>query len=297
VTLEKKTRGAKVQRVLVVVLLGNILVTIAEAILGILVGSLAIAADAIHSAVDCTNNIIGLMVVRASDAPPDEKHPFGHRKFETMAAFGIGIAILLVAGHLLSTAWEAFWTGAREVVQSELGFAVLAGTAIANIAVALYEARKAKELESPLLLADASHTAADVLVKVFVAASYIGTYFDLSWADPVGAVIVTAVIVRVAWGILRPNLSTLVGAAQIDPSAIVDVAMAIPGVTSCHRVRSHGTPDAVHVDLHLVCAGEPTLREAHELSHRVEAAIHEALPRVSSVTVHPEPRDDPDEPL
>ncbi len=281
----------------IIELLLNLLVAAAKAICGVLTGSLTITADALHSGVDAGANVLGIAVLKQSAASPDEKHPYGHRKFEVLGAAGLGIAIGAVGVNLAIEAVRTLANGDPAPKPELLGVLVIVGTLAVNLFVAYYEARKAKELESRYLEADAAHTASDVLVTLVVLASYGAGHVGLFWADGVGALVVALFILHVAWDVLRSNIDVLVDVAQTDTAPIEEIVLGVEGIVGCHRIRSRGTPDSIIVDLHVQASGALSLRESHELSHRVEEALKRFNPRLADITVHMEPSDDPHESL
>jgi cation diffusion facilitator family transporter len=290
-------RTRQIRRVLWLVLFANLAVALAKLAYGVLSGSLAVASDAVHSLLDASGNVVGLVAVRAAAAPPDERHPYGHLKVEIVAASLIGV--LLALGGL-RFGWDAVQTlmhGGRVVENTALGLGVMAVTFAVNAVVAVGEARRGRALASPILLADAAHTGSDLLVSAGVFLSLAGAHLGLTWADPAGALLVLVITVRVAWKILSSNLATLLDTAVVDAAQVVAIASAIQGVEGCHRVRSRGTPFAAHVDLHLLLDDEISLREAHGIAHRVEAALRAALPVISDITIHMEPAEDGEEDL
>lgn len=294
---EAMERKRAVQRVLVIVLVLNLVVAVAKAIFGWWSGSLAIAADALHSFVDAAANVAGLVALRWAAAPPDRQHPYGHNKIEIAAAAGIGVLIALGALEFGRSAIDALLHGHAPPVVSALGFAVIIGTWVVNAFVATYEHRQATALGSAYLEADAMHTASDLVVTAGVLLAYTGVYFGLAWADPVGALLVMVMIARVTWNVLNDNLSILVDHVVVEPERVRAVALSVPGVSGCHRVRSRGTTRAAYVDLHLQVPGDLSVDAAHALSHRVEEALQRELPGISDVTIHIEPAGDPPEAL
>jgi cation diffusion facilitator family transporter len=287
-------RTVAVQRVLVAVLVLNLLVAAAKAIGGVWLGSLAITSDAVHSVIDAGGNVLGLIVLRFAARPADPGHPYGHHKFEVLAAAAIGAVVAFVALRFAWGAIEALLVGRPAPVASPVGFAIEAVTLAVNLGVATYEARRARTLRSSFLAADAAHTASDVLVTGAVMLSYVGVYLGFGWADPVGALVVVGFIGKVAWTILAPNLRVLTDTVMIDPDAVKRVVTGVHGVVGCHRIRSRGSPGAVAVDLHIHVDGELSLREAHDIASAVEQAIDRNFADVTDVNVHVEPASDLD---
>lgn len=289
---DEADRPRAVQRVLWITLILNVLVAVAKAVYGALTGSLAIASDAMHSALDASSNVLGLLTTRAASNPPDEGHPYGHHKIEILGASLIGIFLAVGAFEFGASAIRALWEQRDAPDIRWAGFAIVGGTLVVNLFVATYEAKKARELHSPFLAADAAHTASDVMVTLGILVSMGLSAAGVAWADPVGALVVLVVIGRVAWDVLRENLGVLVDQAAADPDEIRRITTEVPGVTGCHRIRSRGQAGAVSLDLHLQMDGSLSLREAHELSHMVEDRLYEAIEGLVDVTIHVEPEDD-----
>ena len=286
-------RDAAVRRVLIIEFLLNVFVAGAKAVFGLMTGSLTITADAMHSGVDAGANIVGIFVLKQSAESPDSKHPYGHRKFEVLGSVALGLAIGTVGINLAIHAVRSLLAGTQPPEPELLGVVVIVGTLVVNLFVATYEARKAKELESKYLAADAAHTASDVLVTLGVLVSYGASYIGITWADGVGALLVSVVILKVAWDVISENLSVLVDVAQGDVARIEAIVLAVEGVDDCHRIRSHGTPDAIIIDLHAHANGDLSLRASHEIAHKIEEALYRDDPRIADVTVHMEPSGDP----
>lgn len=284
-------RAPLIRRVLIVELVLNMVVATAKGVYGVWSGSLAITTDAVHSAVDAASNVVGLVVVTMAGKPPDEKHPYGHYKLEVIASAVIGVAIAATGLRFAWSAIDALISNRAAPSTSVIGFVVICGTWAVNVFIATWEARKARELDSSYLAADAAHTASDVIVTGAVLASYTAAHFGVAWADPVGALAVLVIIGGVAWRILSPNLHVLVDGSALDVSRIEPIATAVPGVLGCHRVRSRGSAAQAHIDLHLQLDGKLSLRAAHQIAHKVEDALRAELGQGVDVTIHMEPDD------
>lgn len=290
-------RRRAVERVLLGILVLNLLVALAKGVYGALSGSLAIASDAAHSAIDGSSNVVGVIALRFASRPPDEDHPYGHRKIEIVAASLIGVAIGVVALELGAGAVRALASGRPPPRIDATGYLVMTGTLVVNVLVAWWERREGRRLGSRFLEADAAHTASDVLVTLGVLGAMVLVRAGHAWADPVASLAVMVVIARVAYQVLLSNVEVLIDRAAIDAAQVRSLVLQVPGVTGCHRVRSRGAPGAIHVDLHVTADGAQTLSQAHALTEHVERHLCEHLPDVHDVTVHVEPEGDPEEEL
>jgi cation diffusion facilitator family transporter len=289
--------AAAVRRVVWIILLLNLLVAAGKGVYAWYSHSLAVATDAIHSTLDCTSNIVGLIALRAAMSPPDREHPYGHAKVEIVAAAVIGV---FIGGASFKFAWsaiDALAHGVHGAKPNALGFVVMGGTLVANLFVAIYEHRRGKALGSAFLVADALHTASDVVVTVGVIASLAVTAAGFGWADPVAALLVTAVIARVAWRVLASNVDILLDRAVLDAERVREQVLAVTGVRGAHRVRSRGLEGAYHVDLHLTVDPDLSVAAAHDITHAVETRLRGAFAGLVDVTIHVEPDGDEEEGL
>lgn len=286
--LDESATRAGVQKVLWVTLVLNLAVSGGKIAVGLLSGSLAMVADGYHSLVDGSNNVIGLIVAAYAFRPPDRGHPYGHRKFETAAAAAIGVALLVLAYRVLESALGRI---ASPVVPDIglLNWAVMLVTMAMNLFVSWYEDREGRRLQSAFLLADATHTRADLFVSLGVVASFAAARAGLAWADPLVAGVIAAVISAQAVRILISAFHVLTDRAAIPPEEVQALASSVEGVRLVRGVRTRGRVDAVFVDLTVHLDGEMTLTAAHDVADRIEAILKEAHPEIVDVVVHPEP--------
>ncbi|MCS7071344.1 MAG: cation-efflux pump, partial [Anaerolinea sp.] len=219
---------------------------------------------------------------------PDADHPYGHHRYETLAAAGIGMLLLLTAYEVGSGIVERLFNPV-DLAISPLTYGVLIATLIANLFITRYEHRAGQRLRSPLLLADAAHTGADAFVTLSVLAGVILTSLGLRWADPVAALFVIIVIVRAAWQILRKTGRVLVDEAPYPEADLRRAATSVEAVETVLRARSRGTVDAAHVDIDIQIPPEMTADHASAIAGRVREKIQQAFPGVNEVEVHFEP--------
>ncbi len=279
------SRTQQVRRVLLITLFLNVLVAFGKILLGAFSGSLAVLADGFHSLTDGAGNVAGLVATSIAARPPDEDHPYGHRRFETLAA-------LLVGGLLLLTAWEML-QGVLERLQTQmipeinaLLFAVLGATLLMNIGVSTYQIRAGRRLQSEILLADARNTRADVYVTLSVIGSTaLVSLTGLAWIDAAAALVVIALIAHAAWQIVRQTGSVLVDTAPFTSQQVRDALAAGAALPEILRVRSRGTADDAHIDLDLLVPPAMTADHSESLARKIEQQLREAFPGVSEVKV------------
>jgi cation diffusion facilitator family transporter len=282
---------AAVRRVLWITLALNAAVSAGKIVVGKLSGSLSMVADGYHSLVDGSNNVIGLIVLTFAYAPPDRGHPYGHRKFETAATLGIGLALLGLAYQVVEGAFGSV-RDVRLPLIGPLNWAMMAATLGVNVFVAWYEAREGRRLGSAYLIADATHTRSDIYVTLGVVASFAGARAGLPWVDAVIACGIAVFIAVLAVRILIGSFNVLTDRAVLAPESVSAVALGVPGVKGCRDVRTRGGRDAVYVDLVVHLDGALPLRAAHEVADRIEAALKQAHPQIVDVVLHLEPAEE-----
>jgi cation diffusion facilitator family transporter len=286
-------RDYAVLKVLWRVLFLNWAVAMVKIIIGIITGRLTILADGLHSILDGANNIIGILAINVAAKPPDSEHPYGHRKFENVAAMLIGGLIVLIAWELGSGIIHAVWEHLKgneiEVVKQTMidwGFAVILLLSIGvNFGVSLYEYRKGEKLNSVLLKADAGHTRSDMFVTALSLASLIlgGRVW---WVDPLLALGVMVFLARTAWGIIADNLNAFTDRARLEPDDVINVLDQVDGVIESGQIRSHVPENDIHLDLTIKIDRNLTAEEAELIEHAVRLALFDKFPGLTFIAVH-----------
>lgn len=282
------TRTAEVRFVLLWILFANVAVVVAKLVVGLRSDSLAIVGDAMHSSVDSVNNVLALVVMSVAALGPDEDHPYGHQKFETLGALAI-VGFLSVTGfELTKGAIHRLISGAPPLHLSNLQLGILISTLFINIGVATYEARKGRQLDSEILLADAAHTKADVFVTLGVLSGVSLSFFGFSWADPVVAIAVAIVIMVLAWSILSRCVPVLVDEQVVPASDLRSSAEAIDGVRSAYTIRSRGSRFRSFAELTISVDRQISVEAAHRTADAVETELRTRF-GIHEITVHVEP--------
>lgn len=273
----------------------NLLVAAAKIAYGHIADVLSVRADGFHSLTDSTNNLVGLVGVQLSRRPADEGHPYGHEKFEILAAGAVGLSLLGMAYDVLKSALERWSMPVHERMLDPRVFVVLVVTLTVNLFVASYERRMGEKLGSAFLLSDAAHTRSDVVVTLGVILTSALVQLGYPELDAVMAIIVAGFIAYAGVRVLRQNLRYLADGKAIDASLVARAVECVPGVASSHKIRTRGSPGAIHVDLHIQIARHLDVVDAHRVTHAVIDAIKREIPGVTDVLVHTEPAA-PDQP-
>jgi len=263
-------------------------VVAAKLVAGYLAGSLSVIGDALHSSTDSLNNVVGLFIIRIASSAPDEDHPYGHYKYETLAAFGIAWFLLVTAFQVgLSAAKRLLGHTRSDVEVTALTLGVMAATLAVNLFVWYFERLRARQLNSSFLLADSQHTLSDIYVSSSILAGLILLRFGIIDLDAVLALLVAAFITYAAYRIFASTIPVLVDRAPLPAELISEIVRSTPGVESVHDIRSGGVPGRIFISMHLVVTPWDTAG-AHAVTEHVERRLEEKI-GPSQVTIHIEP--------
>ena len=266
----------------------NLAVAGAKIAFGFWSGAVSITSDGFHSLTDSGSNVLALVAMRVAGRPADRTHPYGHRKFETLAAWGIFTLLLLVIVEVVQTA-VARLSSAHVPSVTALSFGVMAATLVVNVLVVRYEGRAGRRLGSEILKADAHHTRSDVLTSLAVIAALAGVRVGWTALDPLAALLVAVFIGHAAFQIARDASDILADHMVLDTADIQRVVAEVPEVVGCHQIRTRGSADHTFLDLHVWFAPATPLAEAHRLSHVVKDRLRATFPALADVIIHIEP--------
>ena len=243
----------QVRRVLIITLVLNLAVAVGKIIVGALTGAVSITADGFHSLMDGSSNLIGLGANAIAGKPADEDHPYGHRRYETLAALAVGILLIFTAYEIITSAIERLTSGEKPEL-SPLSFIVLIATLGVNLFISRYEGAAGKRLNSELLIADAANTGADVFVTLSVLVSMV-----------------------------------LVDTAPYKSGELAQFAGEVPAVRKVIRARSRGTIDAAFIDIDVEVAPGTTAEQTAAITEAIDEKMRAHLTGVSEVEVHFQP--------
>lgn len=282
-------RAPAVRHTLLVILGLNLVVVAIKLIVGIRTNSLSVLGAALESSLDLFNNIVGIALVRLAAIEPDEDHPYGHGKFETVGALGIVVFLSITCFELLREGVLSVMRGREPRPPSAIELSAIGATMVINVFVVWYERRRAAQLGSAFLMADAAHTQSDVYVTVAAVSSLILTRAGLGFVDPILAILVALIIAWHGYGIVRSTVPVLVDARAVDAAEIRRLVSTIPRVVDVRSVRSRASASgAVLAEVTIVVDGEISVSDAHAVMDAVEERIAAEL-GASEVHVHVEP--------
>lgn len=288
-TDQERARGAEVTRVLRGVLWINLGVVALKLVAYVSSNALSVVAETVHSALDASNNVFALWIARVAVRGPDDDHPYGHAKFETLGA-------LVLVGFLSITVFELMQRAILRLLSDQppevrgtpLAMGVMAVSVLVGFGVAVWEARRGRQLRSDILLADAAHTRSDVLTTAAVLGGLIAVHAGYSAVDPWITIAVAIIIARTGLVIVRETVPVLVDERAVDPIRIQRLAEAVAQVDAVYQIRSRGRPGQMFAELTIAVAPELDVTRSHEVADEVERQVSDEL-GAREVVVHVEP--------
>jgi cation diffusion facilitator family transporter len=278
-------RDVQVRRVILIEGTANLAVLIAKAVVGTSTGSFAILADALHSLADLFNNLVAWFVVRLSQAPADREHPYGHRKYEVLAVFGLAALLTVLAVEI---ALGAVRHDSTMIGGGAWALGMMSTVLLVNIGLTIWQRRRAARLESIILRADADHTLSDVLTTIAVIAGWQVSIRGYPWLDTVVSFGVAGLVLYLAWGLFKKAIPVLVDEIAIEPEAISRTVFSVRGVRAVSRVRSRWVGNMGAVDLVVRVDPDLSTMASHEIADAVEDAVSVQF-GIDDITVHIEP--------
>lgn len=291
---DKKTGAA------VLSVASNTLLIIFKIIVGLLIGSVAVLSEAIHSGIDLVAAIIALFAVRVSGQKADKGHPYGHGKVENVSGTVEALLIFAAAAWIIYEAIHKL-LNPQAIDVPAWGVGVMLLSAIANLLVSQRLFKVGKETDSIALQADGWHLRTDVYTSLGVMTGLLVIWVvgmvspgtDIRWLDPVVAIAVALMILKAAWDLTRASARDLLDASL--PDGDIDwisqyVCETWTAVRSFHHLRTRKAGSYRFIDFHLVVDDRMSVGAAHSLGDEIVAAIKERLPD-SRVQIHMEPCD------
>lgn len=273
---------------------GNLVLLIAKGLAARVSGSSAVYADAANSASDLIYSLFMGLGLWLSLRPPDATHPHGHRRIESLVSLVIGMAMALAGVEAARTGFRTWQQGGHPTV-TLWPVITLLGAALVKGWMYLAIRQIGRKTSSPALLASARDNLSDTVSSAAALVGLLGS-LAVRVLDPLAAFLVTAWIFRGAWQVLSEGMNQLIGggASPEIHRAVVQAALAVPGVLDTDRVVIEHSGPRVYVDIHIQMRNQSTLEEVHRASHAVREAVQE-LPEVDHVFVHVEPWEPEDE--
>lgn len=261
---------------------------------GLLFHSQALIVDGIHSFTDVASDLVVLAVMKVSRQAPDQSHPYGHQRIETMGTMLLGSLLLVVGGAL---AWDNLQRLLAPSADRLPEWPVLVAATVSVVSkewIFRYTRHVGEAIRSDLILANAWHSRTDAFSSVIVLLSTIGAMMGYIWLDAVAAVAIAFIICRIGWRFAWDSVKELVDTAVSpeDTEKLTHIAKQTEGVLDVHELRSRRMGHDILLDIHLLVKPEISVSEGHQVGLHVVAAMREAFPELKDINFHIDPEND-----
>ena len=291
------SREKEIYKVTLVGSVGNIILLTFKFIAGTVGHSAAMLADATHSLSDFLTDMLVLVFVNISAKPQDKSHDYGHGKFETLATFFIGLALVAAAtGIIVSGAVKfADWLGGAQIAApGKLALWAALISIVVKEFLYQYTSRKGKSLDSQAVVANAWHHRSDALSSVGAAIGIGGAILlGDRWTvlDPLASIVVGAMLMKVAWDVLKNSVNELTESSLPEETEreIEEIITSFPDVTDPHNLRTRRIGNRIAVEAHIRMDGDLPLKEVHARASDIERKLRERFGADTHVTLHTEP--------
>jgi len=292
--IARDARYREVARVTIVGAILDLVLGLAKLIAGYFASSQALIADGIHSLSDLATDGMVLYAARHSNAGPDDEHPYGHGRFETIATVGLSVALLLVASGIAYAAIQRLFEPAQLPQPGVWALLVAVASIAGKEWIYHYTMRVAKRQRSDMLRANAWHSRTDAVSSIIVLIGLAGTMAGFSYLDALAAIGVSLIIAHIGWSLGWNALKELVDTA-VDQQLVESLRehiLGVDGVLGLHLLRTRHAGGQVLVDVHVVIEASISISEGHHISEMVRSRLMEEFEGVTDVTVHIDPEDD-----
>lgn len=285
----KEYNFARIKKVLWVILFANLGVALLKIAIGSIIKSTSMTADGFHSLTDGASNIIGLIGINFASKPVDEDHPYGHKKFETLAGLFIAGMLLIIGVNIIYNAITRFINPITPKVTFESLISLIITLGV-NIFVCTYEYSQGKKLKSNILISDSLHTKSDIYVSIGVIFTLICIKLGLPpIIDPIASLVVSGFILHAASEIFKSTSDVLVDKAVVDINKVKEVTMEFNQVRGVHKIRSRGCDNDIYIDMHLLTEPNMSVEQSHELIHDIEKRMQSEIDGNIQIIAHVEP--------
>jgi cation diffusion facilitator family transporter len=273
----------------------NLVLTIAQVVVGVLAKSQGLIADGVHSLSDLVADFVVLLASHHSKKDADEDHPYGHHRFETAASLVLGMLLLAVGVGML-------WSAARKLEAPEtvatvhiVALWVAGGALIAKELLFRYMLSVAKRVKSSMLVANAWHARSDAASSLVVGIGIIGNLAGYPILDPIAALIVGFMVTKMGWGFSWDAMHDLMDRAvdEQEVQAIRSTLMETPGVAGVHDVRTRKMGDMIVVDAHIEVDANISVEAGHDIAVIARQRVLQRH-RVLNLMTHVDPWSRPD---
>ncbi len=282
------------RKVTIVGALVNTLLACGKVTFGLLGQSSSLLADGIHSFSDLLSDGLVLLAAHHAKEAPDERHPYGHARYESMGAMGLGTLLMLASLGIIWDAQERLFSPESLLQPAPITLFIALLSIVANEWLFQYTNRAAKRINSDLLRANAWHHRSDAVSSIVVLVAIGGSLMGLPYLDAIAAIIVGLLVAKIGWDVMRSAMHELVD-TSLDKEQLDEIRQAIfavGGVRDVHMLRTRRLGGNASADLHVQVEPWLSVSEGHMIADVVQRHLMSEISELIDVTVHIDPEND-----
>jgi cation diffusion facilitator family transporter len=281
-------------RVTIVGAIINVFLSIVKIAFGLIWQSAALIADGVHSLSDLASDILVILAIRFGAREADHDHPYGHRRYETMATVALGLSLAAISAGIAWDALERVLNPEKLLIPHLETIGIAAFSVLSKEWMYHYTKRAARKTRSKLLLANAWHHRSDAISSVVVIIGVSGVILGYPFADAVAAMIVALMIAKIGINLITQSIKELVDTSLPENyvNEIRRVIKLTPGVRGIHLLRTRQMGEDAYIDTHIVVDSRISVSEGHIIGDAVRRNLIDAFDDVIDVLVHVDPEDD-----
>ncbi|MBR6401491.1 MAG: cation transporter [Firmicutes bacterium] len=279
-------------RVSMVSIIGNTVLSLLKVLAGFIASSDAMISDGIHSASDVFSSLIVIIGVKISAKDSDKDHPYGHERFECVAAVILAMVLVITALFIGHTTFEQISSGQEIAIPGIPALVAAVVSIVSKEIMYRYTRVYAERFDSAALMADAWHHRSDSLSSIGALVGILGARLGFPVLDKAASILICAFILKAAFDIFRDAAGKMVDSScsEEKENKLMQCALAQEGVEGVDLIRTRVFGNKIYVDIEICADGKISLFEAHGIAERVHDAIESGFPEVKHVMVHVNPK-------
>lgn len=278
-------------KVSTITLIGNVILSVFKILIGFICGSNAIVSDGIHSASDVLSTVVVMLGVRLSSKESDKEHPYGHERFECVAAIILSVMLFLTASIIGYTAIKNLFVTNNKIHFGMLAIIIAIISIISKEAMYWYTKINADRINSNALLADAWHHRSDAFSSVGSLIGVVGFYYGYYILDCIAGIVICFCIYKVTFDIFNDAINKMIDHACSEDfeNELISLIKKQDGVLGIDDFKTRMFGNKIYVDIEIKVAGDDSLQHAHLIAHKTHDVIENIYPIVKHCNIHVNP--------
>lgn len=290
--LDQRRRAA--ERVTIIGAVLDTVLGVLKILIGVIANSSALIADGIHSLSDLLTDFMVVAVLRLSHRAPDDNHPWGHGRFETVGTVALGVVLVAVGGAMAYDSVSLLFAAEHPALPTWPALIAAAVSILGKEWIFRYTLKIGKQLQSDLIIANAWHSRTDALSSIVVLLAVAGAMAGVWWLDALAAVLVALLVGKIGWDLVAKSVTELVDTALPEErvAELREQVLTVDGVVNVHSFKSRLMGNQSLLEMHLQVAPHLSAAEGHYIGDNVVCQLQNRFDNIGHVIFHIDTYDD-----